>query len=563
MKIREVHIKNFKRFTDLKITGLSEELKLVLLIGANGSGKSSIFDAFDWVTKFARGHNNLYTDRGNFEYYQNRLGYDTEVIIELFGLGKLSRKNDLFDVENEVGKKFLGRSSLRIVPRIKPSGIKFEDFQNKDLDAPSSYIDQDIRFNFDVRQFINDINRSLREPVFKGQNADVLEIFRAYISPFNEAMKRIFKSSEATSLKITQFEDGIGNDPPKLIFSKGKSIINYDLLSHGEKQIIIILLNLIVRKDQLQNSIYFIDEMDAHLNTSLQYNLLKEITENWIPDNTQLWTASHSLGFIDYARESNQAAIIDFDDHDFDDSRILVPEPKDNFEVYEIAVGKDILGKLFKGMDLVFVENKDDEYYNTLALENTLFIPEKNKKAVFHKVRTSDFGGIIDRDFLTDEEVLDLQKNYPGLVILKYYSIENYMYHPDNLEEYYSKNGLGNFDKESYIQRIIVEKNKLTLSIITSLGMDRQSYPFFKEPEFKDKSKEKKFQKRYGNSSENRVYTEKIASQLDTNNLDDFYPHFSMKKYCTFLEERQNIPPSKLAQTQWFKSEIESLLKKI
>ena len=56
------------------------------------------------------------------------------------------------------------------------------------------------------------------------------------------------------------------------------------------------------------------DELDLHLNTQLQYNLLKEITENWIPENCQLWTASHSLGFIDYANGSEMAAIIDFDD---------------------------------------------------------------------------------------------------------------------------------------------------------------------------------------------------------------------------------------------------------
>ena len=556
MKIKELHIKNFKRFTDLKITGLKEETKLVLLIGANGSGKSSIFDAFDWVTKIARGRDNHFADLGNIEYYQNRLGEDTEVEIDLFSLGKLSRKNATSHVDREIGQKFLGRSSLRIIPRIQPSGIKADDFQNKDIDAPASYIDRDNRFNFDVRQFTNDINRALREPVFKGQNADVLEIFREYIAPFNESLKRIFQNSDATSLKIAQFEDGIGNDPPKLIFKKGKSHINYDLLSHGEKQVIIILLNLIVRKDQLQNSIYFIDEMDAHLNTSLQFNLLKEITENWIPEDTQLWTASHSLGFIDYARESNQAEIIDFDDHDFDNSHVLVPEPKDNFEVYEIAVGKEILGKLFKGMDLVFVENKDDEYYNSLAIENTLFIPENNKNAVFHKVRTSEFSGIIDRDFLTDEEISDLKKNYPGLFILKYYCIENYMYHPENLAEYYTSIGK-NFDKDGYVSRIIETKEGLVVSIMTSLGMDRQSYSFFKEPAFK--SKAKKLQKRYGNSSENRIFTEKIANQLGSNKFEVFYPHFSMKKYCTHLKERQNIPPSHLIQTQWFKNEIENL----
>mgnify|MGYP004606229951 CR=1 FL=1 len=44
MKIKELHIKNFKRFDDLIIRGL-ETAKLVLLVGSNGSGKSSVLEA--------------------------------------------------------------------------------------------------------------------------------------------------------------------------------------------------------------------------------------------------------------------------------------------------------------------------------------------------------------------------------------------------------------------------------------------------------------------------------------------------------------------------------------
>lgn len=47
MRIQSIHLQNFKRFTDLKIEGIPESAKLVLLIGANGSGKSSVFDALN------------------------------------------------------------------------------------------------------------------------------------------------------------------------------------------------------------------------------------------------------------------------------------------------------------------------------------------------------------------------------------------------------------------------------------------------------------------------------------------------------------------------------------
>ena len=45
MKIKSIKLKHFKRFTDLTIEGLPEKAKLVVMIGPNGCGKSSVFDA--------------------------------------------------------------------------------------------------------------------------------------------------------------------------------------------------------------------------------------------------------------------------------------------------------------------------------------------------------------------------------------------------------------------------------------------------------------------------------------------------------------------------------------
>ena len=47
MKIKSINLKNFKRFTDLKIEGIPEKAKLVVMIGPNGCGKSSVFDAMN------------------------------------------------------------------------------------------------------------------------------------------------------------------------------------------------------------------------------------------------------------------------------------------------------------------------------------------------------------------------------------------------------------------------------------------------------------------------------------------------------------------------------------
>ena len=46
MRITSVHLRNYKRFTDLRITGIPPSTRLVVMVGPNGSGKSSVFDAF-------------------------------------------------------------------------------------------------------------------------------------------------------------------------------------------------------------------------------------------------------------------------------------------------------------------------------------------------------------------------------------------------------------------------------------------------------------------------------------------------------------------------------------
>ena len=46
MRIKNIHLKNYKRFTELTIADLPATARLVVLVGPNGTGKSSVFDSF-------------------------------------------------------------------------------------------------------------------------------------------------------------------------------------------------------------------------------------------------------------------------------------------------------------------------------------------------------------------------------------------------------------------------------------------------------------------------------------------------------------------------------------
>lgn len=83
MKIKSVQLKNFKRFTDLRIENIPEETKLVLLIGTNGSGKSSVFDGFRYSTfvanSSAKNDAYLLKPETTKEYYRKQVDVTTEI----------------------------------------------------------------------------------------------------------------------------------------------------------------------------------------------------------------------------------------------------------------------------------------------------------------------------------------------------------------------------------------------------------------------------------------------------------------------------------------------------
>lgn len=539
MRIKKTVIRNFKRFTDLTISEIPDSSKLVLLIGSNGSGKSSLFDAFDWLSKGAY-KSFPYDANESDDYYRKKSGEDSSVFIELADGSEIEKTGNSVTKGYDLIQHFIGRSSIRIVPRI--SNIANLSFIASDHDSPATYIENDTRFINDVFQYIQQINNALREPVFSGKQADTLKIFRDFIEPLNSSLLNIFGGDETTAIQIAEFQDATPNSTAKLIFKKGESKINYDLLSHGEKQVVILLINFIVRQKYYENSIIFIDEMDCHLNTTLQSNLLDEIVTKWIPDDSQLWTASHALGFIDYAKKSDISSIVDFNLLNFDIKQEISPLAKDNIDVYEIAIPKATIASILKGYKLVVVENKNDEFFNAaLGHEKYLFLPANNNREVFLTVKgDKDKFGLRDRDYLRDDEILQIQQQLPNLKILSFYTFENYIFHPDNIEEL----KLPAFNKEDYMADIAKQKNEKLIEMVSEIGTSRSHYIEFKDCIRND-----------GN-------LKPITDNLKSDDFALFYPFFNMKKYYSrnYLS-KFNLTVPMLAGTKWFKNEILEILK--
>jgi AAA15 family ATPase/GTPase len=537
MQIQKIKLQNFKRFTDLTIEDIPENTKLVLLIGANGSGKSSVFDAFELLNTITKKE----FAYENNTYYRKDISLETKLLV-LKNNGNI--EISLTDDERAKNfgwagtNSFYGRTSFRQISRLTKTVLGSELATQNDADRPKIYIDRDERFENDIENMLRDILKNVFSSIDSSKY-----IREKYIYPINQALHRIFNNDHNIEIELLEIIPPLEGKTAEINFKKGNSEIHYNLLSAGEKEVINILFNLLSRKDLLQDAILFFDEMDLHLNTAIQYNLLQEITENWIPDNSQLWTASHALGFIDYARKSNNAAIIDFDSLNFDVAQTLLPQSKEVLDVYDIAVPKSMLSQLFKGKKIIFCENKNDEWYNLLGLENTIFVGGKASREVFlHIKRDANNHALRDRDFLTDAEIEAIQREYPTYHILKYYDFENYIYHPDNIAEL-SPQG---FEKQTYIEEILEQKNKKLKSILMTVVSSRQTYEEFKT---NDKLKSNDL--------------ESIGEDLESNELERFYKFFDMKdQFNKSSIAKLNLSKEKLVSTKWFRTKIQEIINK-
>ena len=536
MNVNKLRLINFKRFADLTVdlSSLESAPKLVLLIGANGSGKSSVFDAFEYLSGPLKRH------YGDFPDYTKKVRTaDTTVTCSLGGGFEITRSNFSRSVATpgswKAGSAFYGRTSFRTIPLLLGSGRGLTDLA-VDEDRPRRYIEYDKRFESDISQMTRRVLEEVWGPKF---DADTLKA--RYVDPINDALARIFANGPATSLRLTQIYPALEGNPPDIRFRKGGFDVHYDLLSSGEKEVFNILLNLFMRRDHFTNTVYFIDELDVHLHTRLQYALIEEVIENWIPEYSQLWTASHSLGFIDYANDSAEAEIVDFDDLDFDEPQVLTPSPK-TAHIFDIAVPRDSALKVFPNRQLVLCENKNASLYNAIALPKFLFVGARDKNAIHVQTAADkEFIGLIDRDFLGSGEVQVICRMQTNLYVLGYYCFENYLYHPSNLVEM----SLPEFDEGQY-RNLLTEQMKTSRDLLLrNLERSRRGYEVIKTL-----SKEMK-----------TAAMDEITEATASDDFETFYPFLDMKnnRPGVYLGPF-NLNPMELVQTAWMNRAIAGVL---
>ena len=313
MRIKEVKLTNYKRFTELNILALPVEARLVLLVGPHGCGKSSVLDALLQYRGMTGGvafnNDSNYYDKGRFcvdEKEGAMLPRNVHVDWHAFPFaqGQIAHRKAIY-----------ARSAYRNDPVLKIGNIS-ASVPIVDERRFDRMIENDAAVTQNYQRMAGD---ALEMALSKGDGAMNLTQYREHmIGELRASMSRLFS---APTLVLEHLGNPLENR--NFTFSKGGSTgFPYMNLSAGEKAAFDLLLDIYVKRSAYNDTVYCIDEPEVHMGVQLQGDLLEEMLR-LLPGESQLWIATHSIGMMrrafDMHRENDKEVVfLDFAEKDFD-----------------------------------------------------------------------------------------------------------------------------------------------------------------------------------------------------------------------------------------------------
>lgn len=447
MKVKKVELNNFKRFTHLSVEDIPETVKLIVLVGPNGSGKTSFMEALNHYYKYV-GYSNIgdyhyLSKTGNMDNFNYNQWYDRASKLVSIEFYDASLPQDIGN-NNEIKGHFYFRSAYRNEPDFKIDSMRRQQDPTESIRL-ESLIQNDLTVSTNYQRLIaNTISG-----VYNNENdtKTVANLREEVIGKVCAAIERVFED-----LKFSSLGDPLQNG--SFYFTKGTTKdFDYRNLSAGEKSAFDLILDMVVQARYYPDAIYCIDEPETHMHTKLQGKVLRELYL-LIPGQSQLWLSTHSIGMLQEAEEIEKehpgtVAFLDFGGRDFDTDQIIRPAKigkavMDKF--YELAFGD--FAKLMLPRIIVFCEGDpnggkrkdfDKAIYSTIFAEThpeAFFISggscndiekieQTHGEIISTLLENITVIKIVDRDDRSDTEVSELKGK--GIKVLKERNLESYI----------------------------------------------------------------------------------------------------------------------------------------
>lgn len=480
MRIKKLQLKNgYKRFHELTIDLGDNPKRIIALVGPNGCGKSSVLDGI----LFLNNSHNPIGDKGvkNHEYHSmNKTpNYNYKNVDIEFSDGnyqKIREDRESAGIQNTIfsfRSPYRYNSNLKITQSRATKDIRLNSY------GATSAADLDDKMEENYRRLYIKFNKYLHETDCKPSEAKA-----KIIGELNSSI------SKCLDLEICNIGD-IEASEGTLYFKKKDhpNKFEFNVLSSGEKEVVDILLDLYLRKDEYIETVFLLDEPELHINTSIQKNLLLEINR-LIGEKCQIWITTHSIGFLRALQENlkNDCQIIQFkSEYDLASKPYtLTPMKSSNASWKDIfSIALDDLANLVCPKRIIYCEGRDspgrngaergldanifnkifsDQHHDTLFVSsggNTELDQRSDIAiAILSKVFSDlEIFVLKDRDMASGKNTTEndrqvyLQNNPDYHRVLKRWEIENYLFDKEVLKIYCKNNNL-EFKESAYDQLV-------------------------------------------------------------------------------------------------------------
>ena len=284
MKIKKLHIKNFKSIADLEII---EPNPFTVFVGPNGSGKSNIFEALEFFVNLINPEDKVRLFGGK-ESILNRLNVESEssIVIES---DKFSHKDSTLFFEKPSNKPYNFLTDL-----------------GSEIDSSELYALQDFLYSF-RRLFI----KNLEKQNFKFSDSSSLSFSGDNLE---KVLRRLlddkFKNEEITELlnlflpgfeKVDVISSGLSGTDTLLIYEKGiEKPFTKKLISDGTYNILV-LITAILQSDEPQ--FLCVEEPENGLNPKVVRELVHFCRNACEEKGHYIWLNTHSQTLLAELKE--------------------------------------------------------------------------------------------------------------------------------------------------------------------------------------------------------------------------------------------------------------------
>lgn len=489
MRIRKIILYKYKRFQSLTIDLGDNPKRIVALVGPNGCGKSSVFDGMLFLNNAYGGIGN----KGNKDFHYHSIeqnpSYDYRNVSIQFLEGDYDSIRRHKQTQGKQNTIFSFRSPYRYNNNLKITTSRAVSEIRLNNYGATLASDLDDKMEENYRRLQIKYNRFLHE-----QDCKPSEAKKHIIGELNNSIQACL---DLCIVSLGNIEAGEGT----LYFSKSDysdKSFEFNVLSAGEKEVVDILLDLYLRKDEYNDTIFLIDEPELHINTAIQRKLLIEINK-LIGENCQLWVATHSIGFLRALQDElkDECQIIEFkaDTPWASSDQTLTPIQKNRNQLSRIfATALDDLTGLISPKRIIYCEGRydpgkagkeqgmDAQVYNNIFGEqypDTLFISSGGSTeldqrsniaiALLSKVFPDiEIWVCKDRDMASGKNTTEndrqqyLDLNPINHRVIKRWELENYLYDKEVLKTYCNKNQLvfSETDYDTYVTDIMNQQVK-------------------------------------------------------------------------------------------------------